>query len=71
MTAIYVGKPHAGLNYGRRGYALTAASRGPKKYFFTPEGERFTGRVIRHKDLYFPAKNLRRHCPKPISACTL
>ena len=71
MDAIYVGKPHAGLNYGRRGYACSAASGGTKKYFFTPEGERFTGRVIRHKDLYFPAKNRTRHCPNPISACTL
>jgi len=58
--AIYVGKPYPWIRYGMTGIhwpdSFGAA--------FRPDGDPVAF-IVPRKDLYIPAEDQQRHCPKP------
>ena len=69
--AIYVGPPGGrhNLNYGVTGNAYA----GLTCTYFTPDSDHpfVVPAQLPRTNLYIPSEDQRRHCPKPISACTL
>lgn len=62
--AIYVGKGLSEVNYGMTGIMEQTISPESPYFSFQPDGQTYQWFVLR-KDLYIPAEDLTRHCPKP------
>ena len=69
--AIYVGPPRErhNLNYGVTGNAYA----GLTCTYFTPDLDSpfVVPAQLSRKDIYVPSEDQTRHCPTPISVCTL
>ncbi len=77
MNAIYIGPPRrvaygVDLCYGTTGRIMSPGNkRGTVCPVFRPDLPWTTYWGVPRRELYVPAEDATRHCPNPISACTL
>ena len=63
--AIYVGKGLSAVSYGMTGTMQPSISPESPYFSFRPDGQASGQWFVLRKDLYIPAEDLTRHCPKP------